>query len=88
MADEEEREVAWLAMPEKAPVLSRDGEEFGQVDGMLADPADDIFHGIVVKVRGGRRVQVEAARLAKITTHRVLTDLSADEVERLPDYAG
>jgi hypothetical protein len=86
--DEEEREVAWLAMPEKAPVLSRDGQEFGHVDGVLADPADDIFHGIVVKARGGRRVQLEAARLAKITTRRILTDLSTDEVERLPEYEG
>jgi hypothetical protein len=85
---EEEREVAWLAMPERAPVISRDGEEIGRLDGVLADPADDIFHGIVVKLRGGRRVQVEAGRLAKITTVRILTQLSNDEVEQLPEYAG
>jgi PRC-barrel domain len=84
---EEEREVAWLAMPEKVPVMDEAGEEIGRVEELLGDREDDIFHGIVVKLaRGGRKVEVRADRIPKITTERVYTDLAADELEQLPEY--
>lgn len=88
MVEEEgEREVAWLAMPEKAPVMDDAGEEIGRAEELLGDLEDDIFHGIVVKLaRGGRKVEVRADRIPKITTHRVYTDLAADELEQLPEY--
>jgi len=82
---DEEREVAWLAMPEKAPVVGESGEEIGRVEELLGDKEDDIFHGIVLKLaRGGHKVEVRADRIPKITTRRVYTDLAADELERLP----
>jgi hypothetical protein len=82
---EEEREVAWLAMPEKAPVVGESGEEIGRMEELLGDKEDDIFHGIVLKLaRGGHKVEVRADRIPKITTRRVYTDLAADELERLP----
>ena len=83
----DEREVAWLAMPEKAPVMNEAGEEIGRAEQLLGDKEDDIFHGIVVKLsRGGQRVEVRADRIPKITTLRVYTDLAADELEQLPEY--
>jgi hypothetical protein len=88
MADnepDEEREVAWLAMPQKAPVMGESGEEIGRMEEVLGDKEDDIFHGIVVKLaRGGHKVEVRADRIPKITTRRVYTDLAADELEHLP----
>jgi hypothetical protein len=82
---DEEREIAWLALLEKAPVLGESGEEIGRVEAVLGDKEDDIFHGIVVKLtRGGHKVEVEADRIPKITTRRVYTDLRADELEHLP----
>lgn len=83
---EEEREIAWLAMPEKAPVMGRDGEEIGRAEGLLGDLDDDIFHGIVVKLARGGKVEVAADRIPKITTRRVYTDLATDELEGLPVY--
>jgi len=81
----EEREVAWLAMPEKAPVMGESGEEIGRMEEVLGDEEDDIFHGIVLKLaRGGHKVEVRAERIPKITTRRVYTDLTADELEHLP----
>lgn len=83
----EEREVAWLAMPEGAPVMGESGEEIGRAEELLGDKEDDIFHGIVVKLsQGGHRVEVRADRIPKITTRRIYTDLAADELERLPEY--
>jgi hypothetical protein len=85
--DEEEQEIAWLAMPDKAPVMDQAGEEIGRAAGLLGDEGDDIFHGIVVKLaRGGRKVEVRAERIPKITTHRVYTDLASDELDQLPEY--
>jgi len=82
---DEEREVAWLAMPDKAPVVGESGEEIGRMEELLGDKKDDIFHGIVLKLaRGGHKVEVRADRIPKITTRRVYTDLAADELERLP----
>lgn len=84
---DEEREVAWLAMPEKAPVMGESGEEIGRAEEVLGDKREDIFHGIVVKLaRGGQKVEVRADRIPKITTSRVYTDLAADELEQLPEY--
>ncbi|TMD43104.1 MAG: hypothetical protein E6I88_02575 [Chloroflexi bacterium] len=86
-ASEDEREVAWLAMPDKAPVMDEAGQEIGRAEQVLGDKEDDIFHGIVVKLsRGGQRVEVRADRIPKITTQRVYTDLAADELEQLPEY--
>ena len=83
----EEREVAWLAMPEKAPVMDQAGDEIGRAEAVLGDKEGDIFHGIVVKLsRGGQRVEVRADRIPKITTHRIYTDLAAEEVGQLPEY--
>jgi hypothetical protein len=82
---EEEREVAWLAMPQKAPVIGKSGEEIGRMEELLGDKEDDIFHGIVLKLaRGGHKVEVAADRIPKITTRRIYTDLAADELEHLP----
>jgi hypothetical protein len=84
---EDEREVAWLAMPDKAPVMGESGEEIGRAEGLLGDEADDIFHGIVVRLaRGGHKVEVHADRIPKITNRRVYTDLAANELEQLPEY--
>ena len=86
-AAEDEQEVAWLAMPDKAPVMDEAGQEIGRTEGLLGDKEDDIFHGIVVKLsRSGHRVEVRAERIPKITTRRVYTDLAPDELERLPEY--
>ena len=86
-AADDEREVAWLALPEQAPVMGEAGEEIGRVEGLLGDKEDDIFHGIVLKLAaGGRKVEVRADRIPKITTRRVYTDLAADELEQLPEY--
>ena len=81
---DEEREVAWLATPAKAPVMGESGEEIGRMEELLGDKEDDIFHGIVMKLaRGGSKVEVPADRIPKITTRRVYTDLAADELEHL-----
>ena len=82
-----EEQIAWTAMPYRAPVLDADGNRIGTAESLLGDEEDDIFHGIVLKLAaGGRKVEVRADRIPKITTRRVYTDLAADELERLPEF--
>jgi hypothetical protein len=84
---QEEREVAWIATPYRAPVLDTDGEALGTAESLLGDEDDDIFHGLAVKLaRDGRVVEIPAARIPKITNARVFTDVTPDEVDSLPAW--
>jgi hypothetical protein len=84
---ENETQVAWRAMPYRAPVVGVDGSRIGSAESLLGDDDEDIFHGIVVKREGdGKLVEIAAPRIQKITTNHVITDLSAGDVEALPPY--
>jgi hypothetical protein len=85
MNDADEHQVAWLAMPYRAPVLDAGGQQIGTAESLLGDEADDIFHGIAIKL-GNRHVEIAAGRVQRITTQRVYTDLGPDELENLPAY--
>jgi hypothetical protein len=81
---EDETPVAWIAMPPRATVVSADGSEIGVVESVLGDKDEDIFHGIVLRRReGGKRVEVPAGRIKKITNKHVVTDLTEDDIAAL-----
>jgi hypothetical protein len=84
---EDETTVAWQATPRHAPVTDAEGNEIGTVAELLGDEGDDIFHGIAVKRRhDGETVEISAARVKRVTTGHVVTDLSAAEASALPRY--
>jgi hypothetical protein len=84
---EDETQVAWKAMPRRAPLLAADQAEIGTAESLLGDEQEDIFHGIVAKLKeGARMVEVPAARVTRITDRRVITDLTLDDVATLPAY--
>jgi hypothetical protein len=84
---EDETQVAWNAMPRGAPLLAADQAEIGTAESVLGDEQEDIFHGIVAKLKeGARMVEVPAARVTRITDRRVITDLTLDDVAALPAY--
>ena len=82
---DEEPAVAWMAMPYRAKVVAADDSEIGPAESLLGDESEDIFHGIVVK-HSGKLVEIPAARVKKITSVGVVTDLAADEVKALDPY--
>ena len=89
MADETEQEtpLSWMAMPYRVPVLNRNGTRVGTAESLEGDVDKDIFHGIVVKLEGGRELrELPADRIEKITNHAVHTDLAEGELESLPPY--
>jgi hypothetical protein len=80
-------QVAWTAMPYRAPVLDREGAHFGSAESLLGDESEDIFHGIAVKRSSdGRLVEVAAAHVQRITAREVRTDLEPQAVASLPEY--
>ena len=83
----DEKQVAWLVTPKEAPVMGSGGELLGEVRAVLGDDEDDIFHGLAMKPEeGGKLVEVPGARVERITTERVYTSLSQDEVGSLEPY--
>jgi hypothetical protein len=84
---ENETQVAWPAMPYRAPVIAADGSQIGTAESLLGDENEDIFHGIVIKRQAdGKLVEIAAKHIERITTKHVITDLSADDVTNLPPY--
>lgn len=84
---ENETQVAWRAMPYRAPVVGFDGSEIGAAESLLGDEDEDIFHGIVVKREtDGKLVEIAATRIKKITTNHVITDLTPGDVTGLQPY--
>lgn len=82
-----EDQVAWTATPYHAPVLDAAGEEIGTTESLMGDEADDIFHGLAVKLKhGGRMVELAAEHIQKITNERVYTNVAGDQAGALPDY--
>ena len=57
--------IAYPVLEKGVPVLSSDGEQVGTVHHVVADARRDIFHGIVISTRNGRRF-VEAADVASL----------------------
>ena len=86
MADTEET-VGWIACPYRAPVLDTEGGAIGTAESLLGDEAEDIFHGIAVKLHhSGALVEVSATEVVRITSVHVYTSIPPSGVARLPAY--
>jgi hypothetical protein len=84
---EDEIQVAWRAMPYRAPVVAADGSEIGTAESLLGDESEDIFHGIVVRRRGsGKHLEIPAKSIKKITEKHVVTDLTEADITSLEPY--
>ena len=86
---EDERPVAWTAMPPGVPVFDGGGANVGTAVSALGDVARDIFHGVVVRRQSdGSLVEVLADDIERITTERIRTSLTAGAIDALPVYEG
>jgi hypothetical protein len=71
--------IAYLLLAEGTPVYDRRGERAGVVDRVLAEPAVDIFDGLVVRAHLiGRRVFVDAVHVAEIHERGVVLSVDRD----------
>ena len=78
--------ISWRAVPEDVEVRS-DGQPVGTLFDLLGSHEEDIFHGIVVKLRSGsRQVFVPADDVVLLTASHVDVSLSAAEIGALPEH--
>jgi hypothetical protein len=88
---DDEFQVSYEGVSLGVPVLTKDGEQFGLLEHVLAVEEEDIFEGIVVWVGGGawaqRKIQRElsmghqsAARFLETFRHNDLRFVEADKV--------
>jgi hypothetical protein len=79
--------VAYQVLDEGIPVYAADGTQVGTVDHVIAAPAQDIFHGIVLRVGGIQRF-VPADQVASLHERGVDLRIGAAEAARLPEPHG
>lgn len=76
--------IAYTVLRAGVPVYSADGEQVGTVASVLADPNEDIFHGVMVAGPEGMR-EVEAADVRALYEHGVDLSLNAAAFRALTD---
>jgi hypothetical protein len=79
--------IAYQVLDEDVPVYASDGEQLGTVDHVVAVPALDIFHGIVMRVGKDRRF-VPAEIVAALHERGVDLTIDATQAAALPEPHG
>jgi hypothetical protein len=79
--------IAYQVLDDGIPVYAADGVQVGTVDHVIAVPAQDIFHGIVLRVEGGQRF-VPADDVAALHERGVDLRISAAAAAELPEPHG
>jgi hypothetical protein len=79
--------VAYQVLDEGVAVYAAGGSTVGSVDHVVAAPAEDIFHGLVIKTEAGRRF-VAAEQVASLHERGVDLRIGPDEVASLPGPHG
>ena len=85
--DDDDLQIAYLALPRGVPVHAADGAEIGKVHRVLENAREHLFDGIVVDTGEGRRF-VDAPEVARITRKRVTLTIDAAEAAELPPHQG
>lgn len=79
--------IAYQVLDENIPVYAADGVQVGTVDHVVAVPAQDIFHGIVLRIGGTRRF-VAADQVTSLHERGVDLRISAEAAAELPEPHG
>jgi PRC-barrel domain len=79
--------IAYEVLEDGIPVFASGGEQIGTVAHVVAAPEEDIFHGIVIDVGGGRRF-VAADQVASLHERGVDLRIDAAAAAALPEPHG
>lgn len=79
--------TSWRSIVYGTPVISNDGERVGEVREVLGSDAEDIFHGLRVRLTEQRRdVMVSANDVTSMAGDGVRTSLTRADVDALGVY--
>ena len=79
--------IAYEVLEEGVPVYSSDGKVVGTVGHVVAAPAQDIFHGVILNTQDGPRF-VAADQIASLHERGVDLRLNAAQANKLPEPDG
>ncbi len=79
--------IAFAALDEGVPVYTSDGGQLGTVDHVVSAPAEDIFHGIVVRTQAGQRF-IAADDVLSLHERGVELRIDAETAAALPEPHG
>ena len=79
--------IAYEVLDKGVPCYTSDGEQVGTVDHVISLPAEDIFHGIVLRAERGRRF-VAADQVASLHERGVDLRIDAAAAAALPEPNG
>jgi len=79
--------IAYEVLDSGVPVYSSDGEMVGTVDHVIAAPAEDIFHGIVMRTSSDKRF-VAADQITLLHERGVDLSIDAASIATLPHPHG
>lgn len=81
------RPASWRSIVYGTPVLTIDNAPLGEVREVLGSDREDIFHGLRVRLSGGRRdVVVCVDDVTGILPDRILTGLARGDLAALAPY--
>ena len=79
--------TSWRSIVYGTPVVSSDDDRLGEVREVLGSDAEDIFHGLRVRLTNQRRdVMIAADAVTDMSDVGVRTSLPASEIEALATY--
>jgi len=79
--------TSWRSIVYGTPVVSSDDDRLGEVREVLGSDAEDIFHGLRVRLTHQRRdVMIAADAVTDMSDVGVRTSLPASEIEALATY--
>jgi hypothetical protein len=81
------RPIAYLVLGRGTAVYASGHERIGTVEEVLYVEAEDVFDGIVIQTDGGLRF-VDSSRVEGIYERCVITKLSLEDAEALPEPEG
>jgi hypothetical protein len=71
--------VSYLVLKNGTPVYDSSGDRAGEVEHVLADEPEDVFHGLIVKTSGGHRFAA-ADRVDGLFEHGVIVNTPAAQL--------
>jgi hypothetical protein len=79
--------VSWRGLVYGTAVFAADGTRVGAVREVLGSDAEDVFHGLRVRLDGANRdVLIGTAEIEELGSAGVATELTSPEVKALPAY--
>ncbi|HEX7300049.1 MAG TPA: hypothetical protein VF257_13705, partial [Solirubrobacteraceae bacterium] len=87
VTDDDGHAISYKVVRRGTAVRSVDGVQVGTVRRVLENARENIFDGIVLDTKDGRRF-VDAPEVARIAERAVTLTISAEEARELPAFGG